>query len=164
MIDPISALEAVQSAVKLIKKASATVDDVRSLGPLLGKYFDAKSVATQAARDGKKAGGSSMGKAIEIELALKAQADFENELQMLFMTSGNIDVWNNIKERAKAMEDQARADASKANILAMRKKREQEELLEVCVIALVSALTVGLIVWGVVEIVDYCRVNICGRS
>ena len=54
MIDPVSALAAVQSAVKLIKKASATVDDVASLGPMIGKYFDAKATATKAAREDRK--------------------------------------------------------------------------------------------------------------
>ena len=72
MIDPVTALAAVQSAVKLIKKASATVDDVASLGPMIGKYFDAKATATKAAREAKKAGGSNMGKAIEIELDRKS--------------------------------------------------------------------------------------------
>ena len=43
MIDPISALAGIQAAVALIKKVSKTVDDVSSLGPVLGKYFDAKS-------------------------------------------------------------------------------------------------------------------------
>ena len=96
MIDPVTALAAVQSAVKLIKKASATVDDVASLGPMIGKYFDAKATATKAAREAKKAGGSNMGKAIEIELALKQQADFEKELQSLFFQTNNMDVWQNI--------------------------------------------------------------------
>ena len=68
MIDPVSALAAVQSAVSLIKKASETVDDVASLGPLIGKYFDAKATATKAAREAKKSGGSNMGKAIELSL------------------------------------------------------------------------------------------------
>jgi len=44
MIDPISALAGIQSAVALIKKVSKTVDDVSSLGPVLGKYFDAKAL------------------------------------------------------------------------------------------------------------------------
>ena len=42
MLDPVSAMAAVSAAVNMIKKASATVDDVASLGPLIGKYFDAK--------------------------------------------------------------------------------------------------------------------------
>jgi hypothetical protein len=49
MIDPITALAGIQTAVALIKKVSKTVDDVSSLGPVLGKYFDAKSNATKAA-------------------------------------------------------------------------------------------------------------------
>lgn len=54
MIDPITAMAAVSSAVKLIKKAAATVDDVASLGPLLGKYFDAKQTAVKAVKEAKK--------------------------------------------------------------------------------------------------------------
>ena len=74
MISPELALEGIQKAVKLIKQASKTVDDVASLGPLLGKYFNAKSEATKAVASAKK-GGSSMGMAIEIEMALEAGAD-----------------------------------------------------------------------------------------
>ena len=55
MLDPISAFAAVQTAVKMIKKASAAADDVASLGPLIGKYFDAKHDATKAVRESKKA-------------------------------------------------------------------------------------------------------------
>ncbi len=42
MIDPITALAAISSAVQLVKKVSKTIDDVTSLGPVLGKYFAAK--------------------------------------------------------------------------------------------------------------------------
>jgi hypothetical protein len=78
-IDPVSALAGIQSAVKLIKQASKTVDDVASLGPLLGKYFNAKSEATKAVVESKKKGGSSMGMAIEIEMALEQTREFEKE-------------------------------------------------------------------------------------
>jgi len=60
-MDPLTAMAAVSTAVNLIKKASKTVDDVRSLGPLLGKYFDAKHEATKAVKQAKKKGGSNMG-------------------------------------------------------------------------------------------------------
>ena len=63
MIDPISAFAAVQSAVALIKKAKATVDDVRSLGPLVGKFFEAKHETAKAIREAKKKGGSKIGRA-----------------------------------------------------------------------------------------------------
>jgi len=42
MLDPVSiglALSGIQKAVKMVKQASQTVDDVASLGPVLGRYF-----------------------------------------------------------------------------------------------------------------------------
>ena len=108
-IDPVTALAGIQSAVKLIKQASKTVDDVASLGPLLGKYFNAKSEATKAVAAAKK-GGSSMGMAIEIEMALEATREFEKELQMLFFQANKMDVWAKIKARAQAMDVEGVAD------------------------------------------------------
>ena len=146
MIDPVSALAAVQSAVKLIKKASATVDDVASLGPMIGKYFDAKATATKAAREAKKAGGSNMGKAIEIELALKQQADFERELQSLFFASNNMDVWQSIMKRVAEMNaadsEQAKKDAI-ANAKAKRREEELNQILLVTGVVIVLFCTVG---------------------
>ena len=161
MIDPVSALAAVNSAVALIKKASATVDNVASLGPLIGKYFDAKQTATKAAREAKKAGGSNMGKAIEIELALKAQRDFEEELKGLFFASNNMDVWNNIMQRVAQMNAEDRAEAEREKIRAKNAKRRQQELNEIF-------LGVGIIVvfliffgWGLVEFITYCSDGRC---
>jgi hypothetical protein len=163
MIDPVSALAAVQSAVSLIKKASETVDDVASLGPLIGKYFDAKSQATQAVREAKKAGGSNMGKAIEIELALKAQADFERELQGLFFASNNMDVWQNIMKRVAEMNaadaDQARKDA----IEEAKRKRREEELNEMFVVIGIVVVVTALLGYLLYDAITYCQVNRCGR-
>jgi hypothetical protein len=84
MIDPITALAGIQSAVALIKKVSKTVDDVSSLGPVLGKYFDAKNKATKAAHQAKSNGNkSNMAVAIEIEMALEQTKQFEKELKMI---------------------------------------------------------------------------------
>ena len=163
MIDPVSALAAVQSAVALIKKASATVDDVASLGPLIGKYFDAKATATKAAREAKKSGGSNMGKAIEIELALKAQADFERELQGLFFSSNNMDVWQAIMKRVAEMNaadaDQARKDA----IEDAKRKRREEELNELFVVIGIIVVACALLGYLVYEGIIYCQVNRCGK-
>jgi hypothetical protein len=153
MIDPITALAAIQSAVKLVKKVSATVDDVGSLGPVLGKYFDAKSQGVQAVKEAKKKGGSNMGTAIQIEMALEGTKQFESELQMLFMQAGKVDVWNNIKARAAEMDqgdkfaEQAARDRDKA------KKEEMDEVFTmIAVIALVIALGVfGYFVYGEVQ-------------
>jgi hypothetical protein len=156
MIDPITAFAAVQSAVKLIKKASSTVDDVASLGPLIGKYFDAKHTATKAAREAKKAGGSNMGKAIEIELALKSQRDFETELKNLFFASNNMDVWDSIMQRVIEMDAEDKAEASREKDRVRNAKKRQAELNELFLaIGLISVMLVFAL-WGLVEFMDYC--------
>jgi t-SNARE complex subunit (syntaxin) len=162
MIDPVTALAAVQSAVALIKKASATVDDVASLGPLIGKYFDAKATATKAAREAKKAGGSNMGKAIEIELALKQQADFEKELQSLFFQTNNMDVWQNIMKRVAEMNAADSEQAKKDAIENAKAARRQEEINEI--IMVVGAVIVIFVVVGfsIYHAIDFCRTNRCG--
>ena len=99
-IDPFAALDAVQSAIKLVKKASQTANDLGSLGPVLGKYFDAKVDAIKVVSQAKSGGfkGSAMGKALELEMALEQAREFEESLKNLFFSSGKMDVWMNIKK------------------------------------------------------------------
>ena len=161
MIDPITALAGIQAAVALIKKVSKTVDDVSSLGPVLGKYFDAKSTATKAVVQAKKS-KSSMGTAIQIEMALDQAKRFEDELQLLFMQSGKIDVWNKIKSRAAAMDVEAAHDARREKEAAARHKREVEDLIEtVLLIVLITVIVIGA-AWGTYELIKYCKLVGCG--
>lgn len=155
MIDPISALAGIQAAVALIKKVSKTVDDVSSLGPVLGKYFDAKSTATKAAVQAKKS-KSSMGTAIQIEMALDQAKRFEDELQLLFMQSGKIDVWTRIKSRAAAMDVEAAHDARREKELAERRKKEIDEVIELALLGLVFTAVLGVIVYFVFGILEQC--------
>ena len=53
MIDPITALAGIQSAISMVKKASKVANDLSSLAPMIGKMFDAKSVATKAMVEAK---------------------------------------------------------------------------------------------------------------
>ena len=163
MIDPISAMAAVSSAVNMIKKAASTVDDVASLGPLIGKYFDAKHEATKAVKEAKKSGGSNMGKAIEIELALKSQRDFEEQLKGLFFSSNNMDIWNNIMQRVAQMNAQDKAEAEREKVRIRNARRKQQELNEI--ILGVSIIIVILIfsIWGLAEFLSYCQTSRCGR-
>jgi len=163
MIDPVSALAAVNAAVSMIKKASGTVDNVASLGPLIGKYFDAKQVATKAAREAKKAGGSNMGKAIEIELALKSQKDFETDLKNLFFSSGNMDVWKSIQQRVAEMDQEDKLEADRERTRAKKAKQRQAEINEILLavgIVLVFLIVAG---WGLMEFFAYCKSARCGR-
>ncbi len=153
MIDPLTALAGIQAAVALIKKVSKTVDDVSSLGPVLGKYFDAKSTATKAVVQAKKS-KSSMGTAIQIEMALDQARRFEDELQLLFMQSGKVDVWNKIKSRAAAMDVESAHDARRAKEAAEKHKKELDEIVELSLLGLVFLVMIGVIVYFVFGILE----------
>ena len=163
MIDPISALAGIQSAVKLIKQASKTVDDVASLGPLLGKYFDAKSTASKAVVEAKKKGGSSMGIALQIEMALDQSASFEKELQLLFFQANKVDVWNKIKSRAQAMDVEAAHEARREKEEAAKKKKKDQEHLEISLLFGGICLILFLVYVGIYESMEYCAKVRCGR-
>ncbi len=156
MIDPLTALAGIQAAVALIKKVSKTVDDVSSLGPVLGKYFDAKSTATKAAVQAKKS-KSSMGTAIQIEMALDQAKRFEDELQLLFMQSGKIDVWNKIKSRAAALDVESAHDARREREAADKRKREMDEVVELALLAVIFFSLVGVILYFTIGILEQQR-------
>jgi len=156
MIDPLTALAGIQAAVALIKKVSKTVDDVSSLGPVLGKYFDAKSTATKAAVQAKKS-KSSMGTAIQIEMALDQAKRFEDELQLLFMQSGKIDVWNKIKSRAAAMDAESAHDARREKEAAAKRKQEMDEVVELTLLAVIFFSLVGVILYFTIGILEQQR-------
>jgi len=162
MLDPVSAMAAVSAAVNMIKKASATVDDVSILGPLIGKYFDAKHTATKAANQAKKAGGSNMGKAIEIELALKAQRDFEEQLKGMFFSTNNMDVWNSIQQRVMEMNKEEIAEQRREAARALNASKKRKEMIELTIaITLITVIAV-IIFWGIMELLFYCAGNGCG--
>lgn len=146
MIDPITALAAVSSAVNLVKKAVATVQDVQSLGPVLGRYFDAKAQAIEVVEKAKTGAfsGSMLGKALEVELQLEQMREFEEQVKMLFWQANKMDVWQRITARAKQMEaDAARAEGKRK----AEKKRQQEEFEELVLI--ICALVAVTLVLGV---------------
>ena len=162
LLDPDKALDAVNKAVELVKKASKTVDNVESLGPVLGKYFDAKAQAVASAQ-AAKSNGSSMGKAMEIELAIEAQKDFENQLKDLFWASNKMDVWQRIKAREAQMNIEAAKAAGKAKEDARRKKKKQEEDIEMAIAVIIGVVFLVGMLWGGFELLMYCKKAGCGR-
>jgi len=157
MIDPLTALAGIQSAISMVKKASKVANDLGSLAPMIGKMFDAKSVATKALIEAKKGKGSNMGTALQIEMALEQARSFEEELKMLFMTSGKIDVWNKIKERQAQMDrDDARELASLQKAEKAAKAKEQE-MQELAIIIGGVAFVLFLVFVGINELMDFCN-------
>jgi hypothetical protein len=164
MIDPITALAGIQSAVALIKKVSKTVDDVSSLGPVLGKYFDAKSTATKAVVEAKNSGKkSSMAVAIEIEMALHQTEQFEKQLQLLFMQTGKIDVWNKIKARANAMDIESAQEARRSKEAVKKQRQQNQETFEIIFGVTFLVFIAVVMIWGVYELIHYCKYAQCGK-
>ena len=156
MIDPITALSAISSAVALVKKVSKTVDDVASLGPLLGKYFDAKEQAIEVVKQAKSGGfkGSTLGKALELEMALEQAREFEEQIKMLFFQANKMDVWARITARAKQMEIDAAHNARRKKEAAKRRQAEIEELMILVGGGAVALVSIGLIVWVVMQLIS----------
>lgn len=156
MIDPITALSAISSAVALVKKVSKTVDDVASLGPVLGKYFDAKEQAIEVVKQAKAGGfkGSTLGKALELEMALESAREFEEQIKMLFFQSNKMDVWARITARAKQMEIDAAHDARRKKEAAKRRQAEIEELMILVGGGTVALVSIGVIVWVVMQLIS----------
>jgi hypothetical protein len=153
MVDPITALAAISSAVQLVKKVSKTVDDVASLGPVLGKYFDAKEQAIEVVKQAKSGSfqGSALGKALELEMALESAREFEEQVKMLFFQANKMDVWARITARAKQMEVDAAHAARRKKEAAKRKAEEIEEVIVLVLGLTVGAVAIAVTIWAVMQ-------------
>lgn len=158
MIDPVTALAGIQSAISMVKKASKVANDLGSLAPMIGKMFDAKSTATkalvQAKRDKK---GSNMGTALQIEMALEQARAFEEELKMLFMQTGKVDVWNKIKARQAEMDLEDAKELSALKKAEKAAKAKEQEMNELVMIISGCAFVLFLLFVGVNEMMDFCQ-------
>jgi len=153
MIDPITALAAVSSAVNLVKKAVKTVQDVQSLGPVLGQYFDAKAQAIEVVEKAKTGTfkGSALGKALELELALEQAKEFEEQVKMLFWQANKMDVWLRITARAKQMEADAAKAERRRKEAKKRRQAEIDELILIVVAVLATVTVLGVTFYFVME-------------
>ncbi len=164
MIDPITALEGLQAAIGLVKKASKVANDLAGLAPMVSKFFDAKSVATRAMVEAKRSGNkSNLGAALQIEVALDEAKRFEAELQMLFMQTGRIDVWQKIKERQQQMDIEDAHLARQAKAEEKKRKEAEEEQLAWAIGIVVIVMLLGAVGWGIAEISELCARSRCGR-
>jgi hypothetical protein len=163
-MDPLTALAAVSAAVNLVKKAVKTVDDVRSLGPVLGKYFDAKADAVKVLEESNKGGfkGSNMGKAVELELAIHNAKEFEEQVKQLFFPN-NMDVWEKIINRRAQMDADDKAQKRRAADAAIQLRKKRKEDLELWTAIILASVVLIVLMWIGVEIVYYCREYKCGR-
>ena len=163
-LDPISALNGLQSAIGMVKKAAKVANDLGSLAPMLGKMFDAKSQATKAmlqAKNSKK--GSNMGTALQIEMALEQARAFEEELKQLFMITGKIDVWNKIKARQAEMDRDDAKEMAALRAEEKKAKERDEEMQEWAIIIGGIVFVLFLVFIGINELMSLCPKGGCGR-
>jgi len=80
-----TALAGIQTAISMVKKASAVANDLGSLAPMIGKMFDAKSTATKALMEAKKSGkGNNMVRLFNAQERKRKQKEEElNEWAMI---------------------------------------------------------------------------------
>jgi hypothetical protein len=164
MIDPITALAGLQSAISVVKKASKVANDLAGLAPSIAKMFDAKSVATKAMVEAKRSGNkSNLGTALQIEMALDEAKRFEAELMLLFQATGRADVWQKIKERQQQMDIEDAHLARQAKAEDKKRKEEEEEYMAWAIGVVVIVMLLGAVGWGIAEIQDLCARSRCGR-
>jgi hypothetical protein len=163
-MDPLTALAAVSAAVNLVKKAVKTIDDVRSLGPVLGKYFDAKAEAVKVLDEVHKGDfkGSNMGKAVELELAIESARAFEEQVKQLFFPH-NMDVWEKIVNRRAQMDADDKAQRRRAADAAKQAIKKRKEDLELWTAITLATIVFVILMWVGIEIVYYCREVKCGN-
>lgn len=160
-MDPITiamtAFAAVQKTVQVIKQAQKTVNDVSSLGPMLGQYFGAKQDTVKALEEAKKKGGSSMAQAIQIEMELLSQKKFEDELKMIFFQTGHADIWENIQKRVQEGEQAQREAQRRARDAAIKKAKKMAEMVNIAIGIGLVVLLVPPLIWLLIQGIMFAK-------
>jgi len=164
MIDPITALEGLQQAISLVKKASKVANDLAGLAPSISRLFDAQSNATKAMLHAKRSGNkSNLGVALQIEMALDEAKRFEEQLKLLFMQAGRIDVFNAAKARQAEMDRDDAKEMAQLKADEKKRKEEEQEQLAWAIGIVVIVMLLGAVGWGIAEVQDFCAKTRCGR-
>ena len=153
----LSAFAAVQKTVQVIKQAQKTVNDVSSLGPMLGQYFGAKQETVKALEEAKKKGGSSLAQAIQIEMELLSQKKFEDELKMIFFQTGHADIWENIQKRVQEGEQAQREAQRRARDAAIKKAKKMAEMVNIIIGVVLVVLLVPPLIWLVIQGIMFAK-------
>ena len=156
MIDPFTALAAVNTAIKLVKTTVKTVQNLESLGPCLGQFFGAKAEAIKVVKAGGFK-GSAMGQALELELAIEQARAFEEEVKMLFFQSNKMDVWQKIVARTASITSAQIQAERREREEAKRKKAEIDEVIEIVLFSIVTLALVGTVGYFVYEAIAQCQ-------
>jgi hypothetical protein len=163
-LDPISALEGLEKAVSLVKKAQAVAKDIGGISVMVGRLLDAESNATKSMLAAKRNGGkSNFEVAMRIENALMNSRNTLKEIQLLYLQTGNIDVYNNMMARKAEMDRDDAIEARKLKEEEKRRKEAEQEQMAWAIGIVVIVMFLGAVGWGIAEIADLCAKSKCGR-
>jgi conjugal transfer/entry exclusion protein len=163
-IDPITALAGLEKAVSLVKKAQGVAKDIGGLSVMVGRLFDAESNATKSMLAAKKNGGKSNFEiAMRIENALMNSRNLQKELQLLYMQTGNIDVYNKMMARKLEMDRDDAIEARKLKEQEKKRKEAEEEQMMWAAVIVIIVMFLGAVGWGINEITELCARTKCGR-
>ena len=84
-------------------------------------------------------------------------------MQLLFFQANKVDVWNKIKSRAQAMDVEAAHEARREKEEAVKKKKKDQEHLEMSLLFGGICLILFLVYVGIYESMEYCAKVRCGR-
>jgi hypothetical protein len=105
-----------------------------------------------------------MGTALQIEMALEQAKVFEDELKLLFMTTGKVDVWNKIKSRQDQMDIDDARELRALERAEKKAKEKEEQMNELAMIIGGCAFVLFLVAIGIYELMEFCATTRrCGR-
>lgn len=147
-----------ETAVGTIKKAIAVGKGAHECMTEFMKLFDAADAINKTSNNDKhKAGRSEMAEAMESVIAAKRVKDMMDELQQFLIYSGQADVWNDIIKERNAIRQRKKAEELAELRAKQAKRRAKQQMVEVVVVSLASAVLAGLILYGVYLVFKYLR-------
>lgn len=163
-LDPEKALDAVDSAVKLVKRAMATSSDIAGIAKAVGAQFRAvaQAEASYAAIKSGKVKGDAFQMAADLEVAIFNAKQLREHVKNTVFYPNHIDLWMRI-EATEADIKKGQADAErKAKIEAKRKKEREEEIWTWIGGGITLVLICGVFVYVLVKIAEQCKRYGCG--
>jgi hypothetical protein len=96
-------------------------------------------------------------------MALDEAKRFEEQLKMLFMQAGRIDVWNATKARQAEMDRDDAREMAELKAEEKKRKEAEREQMEWAVGIVVIVMLLGAVGWGLNEMAELCAKTGCGR-
>jgi len=84
-------------------------------------------------------------------------AKLESELELLYMQTGNILVWNKIKARAAEMDREDAHLARQAKADEKKRKEKEQEIVEIAFAAVFIFLVAVFAIFSAGELIDFCQ-------